>query len=173
MRMKLLKRLLCTVLTIALLLAFGAVIPSAAAVEGRTSVNWCERIAEFQQVNASITDTRPALTMVVQRFLATYKTRWSNMIMNSGGIDGYFGGATKQCVEEYQSENNLYVDGAVGPKTWYSIGEHLWDETTSDYVFFSVDRTYLLRALKKYPYTFYYSTFEYYDMQWVKIPKYN
>ena len=75
MRMKLLKRLLCTILTITLLLTFGAVIPSAAAVEGRTSVDWCERIAEFQQVNASITDTRPALTMVVQRFLATYKTR--------------------------------------------------------------------------------------------------
>lgn len=174
MRTKLFKKLFCTVSVIALLLTFVAAVPSAAAVEARTSVDWCTRISQFQQVNASLTDKRPALTMIVQNFLSADSSRWASIIANAGGMDGYFGAATKQCVEEYQDGNGLFVDGAVGVDTWYEIGSDLWDiDPFNGYIFFKRDSTYILRAKKDFPYTFYYPTFEYYDIQWNTIPKYN
>lgn len=37
-------------------------------------------------------------------------------------IDGVFGPATKQGVEEFQQEAHLTVDGIVGPATWSALG---------------------------------------------------
>ena len=36
-------------------------------------------------------------------------------------VDGSFGNLTKACVKAYQTENNLQVDGIVGPKTCASL----------------------------------------------------
>ena len=43
-------------------------------------------------------------------------------ISKSGEIDNNFGQRTKQMVMDYQTKNNLKVDGIVGPKTWQSLG---------------------------------------------------
>jgi peptidoglycan hydrolase-like protein with peptidoglycan-binding domain len=37
------------------------------------------------------------------------------------GIDGKFGPFTEGAVKKYQTDNNLLVDGKVGPETWGSI----------------------------------------------------
>jgi murein L,D-transpeptidase YcbB/YkuD len=37
-------------------------------------------------------------------------------------IDGVFGPATKQGVEEFQQDAHLTVDGIVGPATWSALG---------------------------------------------------
>lgn len=36
-------------------------------------------------------------------------------------VDGSYGPATKQAVEDYQEENDLFVDGVVGPRTMYLL----------------------------------------------------
>jgi peptidoglycan hydrolase-like protein with peptidoglycan-binding domain len=38
-------------------------------------------------------------------------------------VDGDFGSRTSNAVKDYQSWNNLTVDGIVGPQTWSSLGK--------------------------------------------------
>ena len=38
-----------------------------------------------------------------------------------GELDGVFGAQTERAVREFQSENNLSVDGIIGPKTWAKL----------------------------------------------------
>jgi len=38
-----------------------------------------------------------------------------------GGIDGIFGTRTENAVRQFQQNNNLAVDGIVGPKTWDAL----------------------------------------------------
>lgn len=94
--MKLFKRLACVISVVAILLALGDIAPRVAAVEGRSTADWNERISEFQVVSISSTNKRPALTMIVQNFLSAYSTRWSRLIVDAGGLDGYFGSSTNE-----------------------------------------------------------------------------
>ena len=36
-------------------------------------------------------------------------------------VDGDFGPQTEECVKFFQGNNNLTVDGIVGPKTWTAL----------------------------------------------------
>lgn len=41
-----------------------------------------------------------------------------NFGLYNGAIDGKIGNKTKEAIREFQRENQLGVDGKVGPKTW-------------------------------------------------------
>lgn len=150
------------------------VTPSSSAAEVRASSDWCTRISGFQTVHIGYANTRPALTTVVQDFLSMYDTAWCKLIVANGGIDGYFGTATQQCVEDYQSQKGLSVDGIVGPDTWYQIGADLTESESPDgtYRFFWCNGGQILRALDSSPYTFYYPISDSGDLRWYVIPQY-
>jgi murein L,D-transpeptidase YcbB/YkuD len=42
-----------------------------------------------------------------------------------GEIDGVIGPKTRRAIREFQAENNLAVDGKVGPKTWTILSKYL------------------------------------------------
>ncbi len=42
-------------------------------------------------------------------------------LYNVGEIDGVFGTITQNAVKEFQSENDLQVDGIIGPQTWQKL----------------------------------------------------
>ncbi|MCP4649045.1 MAG: peptidoglycan-binding protein [PVC group bacterium] len=44
---------------------------------------------------------------------------------NPGHIDGQMGPKTKKVIREFQRENNLTIDGVVGPKTWEKLKTYL------------------------------------------------
>ncbi|MFN3431535.1 MAG: peptidoglycan-binding protein [Candidatus Sericytochromatia bacterium] len=48
--------------------------------------------------------------------------RLKELGFDPGPIDGYFGPVTERAVKAYQQANGRTVDGAVGPKTWGSLG---------------------------------------------------
>lgn len=172
---KFVKRAICCITAFALMFVLSIESPHASAVEARTSYNWCERIGNFQRVNAGYTNKRPALTMIVQNFLSLVETKWARKIASAGGLDGYFGQATLDCVCEYQGRRGISVDGDVWSNTWWQIGVDLWDEDPSNgYFFFTYPYKggYVLRALNSSPYTFYYPTFFYGDIQWNELPEY-
>lgn len=45
----------------------------------------------------------------------------TNAGLYEGEIDGVSGPKTKQAIEDFQAQNNLAVDGRVGPKTWEKL----------------------------------------------------
>ena len=47
--------------------------------------------------------------------------------------DGVFGRGTERAVKEYQSDNGLYPDGAVGPSTWDCMGLATTDDSEKTY----------------------------------------
>ncbi len=53
----------------------------------------------------------------VQRLLDTYGYR----LGNRNPYDGTFGSMTDAAVREFQSDNDLYIDGEVGGKTWAKL----------------------------------------------------
>lgn len=46
---------------------------------------------------------------------------WDDVRFAKLTVDGIWGPKTKAAVEEYQSKNDLYVDGIVGPDTWKKL----------------------------------------------------
>ena len=43
----------------------------------------------------------------------------------TGKIDGSIGSQTKRAIRNFQAQNNLSVDGKVGPKTWKKLQAYL------------------------------------------------
>ena len=48
-----------------------------------------------------------------------------NVGLYQGEIDGTIGPLTKNAIQEFQKQNNLTVDGKVGPKTWAVLRPYL------------------------------------------------
>ena len=54
-----------------------------------------------------------------------------NANIYSGKIDGVSGPKTKRAIESFQEQNDLKVDGKVGPKTWQKLKVYLNASATS------------------------------------------
>lgn len=48
-----------------------------------------------------------------------------NAGLYAGSIDGVLGKKTKKAIEDFQSQNDLKVDGKVGPQTWGKLKTYL------------------------------------------------
>jgi len=48
-----------------------------------------------------------------------------NVGLYQGSVDGVLGPRTKQAILDFQTQNNLVVDGKIGPKTWAKLGSYL------------------------------------------------
>ena len=59
--------------------------------------------------------------------------------------DGIFGYGTEAAVKSFQKENNLYVDGIVGMKTWETLGIDT-DEFPKELKYMSEDKEYITPA---------------------------
>jgi len=49
-----------------------------------------------------------------------------------GEIDGDIGPMTERAIREFQAENDLIVDGVVGPKTWAALSKYLTSQGEKD-----------------------------------------
>ena len=48
--------------------------------------------------------------------------------LGAAGIDGIFGPLTRDAVEQFQTTNNIAIDGIVGPETWTALQVALLDD---------------------------------------------
>ena len=53
------------------------------------------------------------------------QTALKNAGFNPGSFDGKIGPRTRQAIKDFQKSKGLVPDGAVGPKTWASLGKYL------------------------------------------------
>lgn len=53
------------------------------------------------------------------------QTALKNAGYYQGDIDGKIGPMSREAIEDFQKENDLQVDGKVGPKTWALLGRYL------------------------------------------------
>ena len=72
---------------------------------------------ETKQKNPSSAEFRPTAKEI--------QTALKNAGYDPGSMDGKIGPRTRQAVKDFQKSKGLVPDGAVGPKTWASLGKHL------------------------------------------------
>lgn len=53
------------------------------------------------------------------------QTALKNAGFDPGSLDGKIGPRTRQAIKDFQKSKGLVPDGAVGPKTWASLGKYL------------------------------------------------
>ena len=107
------------ILTVVAILAIlvTSIFSFAVNVEARATEDWCILISDFQIISQAVEDTYPGYTTVLQRFLWEWNDEYARILSESGGIDGYFGIKTGDCVEKYQKSKRITSDRSVGPTT--------------------------------------------------------
>jgi peptidoglycan hydrolase-like protein with peptidoglycan-binding domain len=73
--------------------------------------------------------TEPAAVVPEKPTKKDIQTALKNAGYYAGEIDGKFGPKTKKAVEDFQTANNLKVDGVAGPVTWNILKKYLNLET--------------------------------------------
>lgn len=61
------------------------------------------------------------------------QTALKNAGYYTAAIDGEIGPLTKKAIEQFQADNNLKVDGKVGPKTWAILSSYLSPQELETY----------------------------------------
>lgn len=78
--------------------------------------------------SSSVEQTLPQIPKLAGPYKPTNKDiqiALQNAGFYEGKIDGIIGSQTRKAIEEFQAENNLAVDGEVGPKTWAILSQYL------------------------------------------------
>ena len=126
--MKLVKKPLALVLVVMMIMAV-LVVPASAA--GST---WIARFQKFAPT--SRTSYQTGYACAVQSILLDYNSTTHSYIANHGGVDGMFGSNTESAVKEFQNQENLTVDGRVGPATWGKMAELMYAQTSGSITYF-------------------------------------
>jgi hypothetical protein len=76
--------------------------------------------------------TLPQIPKLTEPFKPTNKDiqiALRNAGFYKGKIDGDIGPMSKQAIREFQVENNLEVDGELGPRTWEILKKYLYNQS--------------------------------------------
>lgn len=106
-------------------------------VDGQFGTNTLNAVTQFQQTNGLVPDgvvgantwrtllvlpPRPTIRRGSRGTYVKYlQEKLTSKLYQVGTIDGVFGANTERAVREFQQENNLSVDGIVGPATWQAV----------------------------------------------------
>lgn len=83
--------------------------------------DWEPGFRTLPEASTSIGNYFNPHVMVIQKFCQCYDSSLWNYIVYNGGVDGYYGNATKNAVISFQNSKGLNPDGAVGEYTWTQI----------------------------------------------------
>lgn len=95
-----------------------------------------EMITNIQMQNGALTSNLPSEVSADSALLPEkpniqdIQQALKNANIYSGKIDGVSGSQTKGAIESFQEQNDLKVDGKVGPKTWQKLKVY-WNASTT------------------------------------------
>jgi len=75
------------------------------------------KVKELRQKDSQKAEFRPTVKEI--------QTALKNAGFDPGSFDGKMGPRTRQAIKDFQKSKGLVPDGAVGPKTWASLGKYL------------------------------------------------
>ncbi|HOX54784.1 MAG TPA: peptidoglycan-binding domain-containing protein [Candidatus Omnitrophota bacterium] len=81
--------------------------------------------AVTQAVSSQQATSSPAAEVSVKPTNEEIQKALKNAGLYNGTIDGVIGKKTRAAIEDFQTKNNLQVDGKVGPKTWEALKIYL------------------------------------------------
>ena len=96
-----------------------------------------EMITNMQTQNGALTSNLPSEVSADSALfpekpnIQDIQQALKNANIYSGKIDGVSGPKTKRAIESFQEQNDLKVDGKVGPKTWQKLKVYLNASATS------------------------------------------
>ena len=97
--------------------------PVAAGQTPQTAGNVQQAASDVQQA------VQEAAPMAEEEFSAPTTQQLQEALKNAGfyqgEVDGKIGAKSKQAIKDFQTQNNLAVDGKVGPKTWAKLSTYL------------------------------------------------
>jgi peptidoglycan hydrolase-like protein with peptidoglycan-binding domain len=78
-------------------------------------------VAPAETVVATQETTPEVQAVFVKPTVEEIQQALKNLGLYGGNIDGDLGPKTQKAIEDFQAQNNLKVDGKVGPKTWEKL----------------------------------------------------
>lgn len=96
----------------------------------------------YQSVNGYSSKTY-LIQAIMWRYSKGTRGKLTNNNTVSNPVDAMYGNYTKNAVEVFQTNEGLYVDGEVGPKTWGGLWDSLGTGVSGgEYLYFRVDNKY-------------------------------
>ena len=91
--------------------------------------NLKESLSKGQEFPAGVQASKKVIQEVKSRpSVKQIQTALKNAGFNPGPIDGRMGRQTRAAIRQFQSANNLAVDGKVGKKTWGVLKVYLYQK---------------------------------------------
>ena len=109
-------------LTLIVVMCCGLMVSSNAAI----SSTWKSRMQTWGTCNNGTYSTQ---ARVVQRFLICFRDYTAELVLDIGGVDGYYGQKTYEAVKLFQRAVGIGVDGGVGQETWGAMADAMYQTT--------------------------------------------
>ena len=126
---------------------------------------WGARIGGFQRLTVDDRNNYPGYTTALQLFLTLFNDQYASDIASAGGLDGWVGTVTADCVESFMLSQNIGGKRVADAETWACVANNMSQSSSSTRYYFKVNDAYCMQG---YPaencYEFRYYIYQYSDI---------
>lgn len=132
-----------SLLIMAIVLAIPMVsFPAKASVQ----MAWAARIGGFRYLSVNDGNTYPGYTKALQLFLSLFSDAYNSEIEQAGGIDGWYGTTTAECVESFMLSQGIGGKRVADAETWACVANNMDQSGGPTWYYFKVNNGYCMQG---------------------------